>query len=131
MWIAVVFSAGMFSGVFVIYLAMRYRSEALERQHRERMAMIERGHVPPPAPYVIRRRTPGMALSFGIVSVGLGLALMMLISIASGEPDVGIGVGGAIVIIGAAFIVRSMVIRPVDSEPRSPSVPPAPPQERL
>ena len=44
--------------------------------------------------------------------VGLGLAMMTIISIAGESPESGIGVGGAIAILGAAFIVRSMVVRP-------------------
>jgi hypothetical protein len=123
---AVMFFTAMLSGVFLIFVAMRQRSETLERQHRERMAMIERGHIPAASPE--RRSAPSTALSFGIIVVGIGLALMMLISVASGVPDVGIGVGGAIVIVGAAFIVRSIVVRP--SQPESP-VPPKPPEERL
>ena len=106
--LAIVFVFGMFSGVFLIFLALRARSEGLERQHRERMAMIERGHIPT-APQV--SRASSRSLSLGIVIVGLGLALMTIISIAGGTPDAGIGVGGAIVIVGAAFVVRSLVVR--------------------
>lgn len=119
MWLAVVFSAGMFAGVLVIFLALKQRSESLERQHRERMALIERGHIPPAAP--VRRGAPATAMSLGIIIVGIGLALMTLIGIASGAPDVGIGVGGAIVIVGGAFIVRSLVVRP----PETPTPPAA------
>lgn len=126
--IAVVFVSGMFAGVFLIFLAMRGRSEALERQHRERMAMIERGHIPLAEPPMSRGTS--RSLSLGILIVGLGLALMMIISVASGAPDVGIGIGGAIVIIGAAFIVRSLVVRP---EPPStpPRMSPPPPEPRV
>ena len=125
MWLAVVFSAGMFSGVFVIYLALKQRSEVLERQHRERMAMIERGNVPPPPSP--RRSAPSLAMSLGIITVGLGLSLMMLISIASEAPSVGIGIGGAIVILGLSFIVRSLVVRPPESSSTLISPPPVPP----
>lgn len=109
--VAVFFVGTMVSGMFVIFMAMRQRSESLERQHRERMAMIERGHVPP-APAADRRGPPASALSFGIIMVGLGLGLMTLIGVAGGSPETGIGVGGAIVILGGAFIVRSLVVRP-------------------
>lgn len=123
--LGLLFTVGMFCGVFLIFLAMRQRSEVLERQHRERMAMIERGQIPLPdqAP----RRGYGAssrALSLGIIVVGLGLALMTIISVAGEAPDAGIGVGGAIVIIGAAFIVRSFVVRP---ESQNSSLPPSPP----
>jgi len=120
------FTAGMFCGVFLIFLAMRQRSELLERQHRERMAMIERGQIP--LPDQIARRGSGASsrsLSLGIIVVGLGLALMMIISVAAETPTVGIGIGGAIVILGVSFIVRSFVVRP---EAQISSLqPPAPP----
>jgi hypothetical protein len=124
--LAIVFVAGMFAGVFVIFLAMRQRSEVLERQHRERMAMIERGHIPlAEGP---RRGASSRSLSFGIIVCGLGFALMTIIAIAADTPGVGIGVGGSIVILGAAFIVRSLVVRPdTSSTPQVPPPPPSPP----
>lgn len=127
--IAVVFVSGMFAGVFLIFLAMRGRSEALERQHRERMAMIERGHIPLADPPMSRGTS--RSLSLGIIVAGLGFALMMIVSIAGGSPEAGIGIGGAIVIVGAAFIVRSLVVRPEppSSAPRLP--PPPPPDPRV
>jgi hypothetical protein len=125
--LAVCFIVTIFAGVFLIFLAMRQRSEVLERQHRERMAMIERGHIP----LADSDYRPGVArssrsLSLGIIVVGLGFALMIIIGIAAGTPDVGVGVGGAIAIVGAAFIVRSMVVRPQSSSPSTPPNPPAP-----
>lgn len=125
---ALMFGAAMFSGVFLIFVAMRHRAEALERQHRERMAMIERGHVPPVEPV---RRGSARALSLGIIVVGIGLALATIVSVAGGSPEAGIGVGGAIVILGLAFIVRSLVIRTPEPEPRVPALPSHPPEERL
>lgn len=123
--VAVCFIATMFAGVFLIFLAMRQRSETLERLHRERMAMIERGHIPLVDPQPRHGGGgSGRALSLGIVVVGLGFALMTIIGIAGETPTVGVGIGGAIVIVGAAFIVRSLVVRP-DSSPRA--VPPGQP----
>jgi hypothetical protein len=116
---AMIFVVGMFAGVFIIYLGLRQRSLQLEMQHRERMAMIERGQIPladvDSAMHVRRVSVSGPAsrsLSFGIVIVGLGLAMMTIIGIAGESPETGVGVGGAIAILGAAFIVRSMVVRP-------------------
>ena len=126
--LALMFAVAMFSGVFLIFIAMRQRSEAAERLHRERMAMIERGHVPPVEPV---RRVSARALSLGIIVVGLGLALTLIVSIAGASPGPGIGVGGAIVILGLAFIVRSLVVRTVEPEPRVPAIPSRPPEERL
>ena len=124
--LATVFTVGMFCGVFVIFLAMRQRSELLERQHRERMAMIERGQIPLPD-QTLRRGSgaSSRALSLGIIVVGLGLALMTIIGIAAETPTVGIGIGGAIVILGASFIVRSFVVRPESQN--SSFQPPVPP----
>jgi hypothetical protein len=121
--LASMFVSGMFAGVFLIFLAMRGRSEALERQHRERMAMIERGHIPSPEPHGRSGRS-SRSLSLGIIVVGLGLALMTIIGVAADTPSVGVGVGGAIVILGASFIVRSLVVKP-----DLPSHPPAAPKD--
>lgn len=122
--LAAIFIAGMFSGVFVIFLAMRQRAEVLQMQHRERMAMIERGQVPLGDGSASPRPATGAAtsrsMSLGIIVVGLGLALMTIISIAADSPESGVGVGGAIVILGAAFIVRSVVVK---TQPPSHSVP--------
>jgi peptidoglycan/LPS O-acetylase OafA/YrhL len=126
--LAILFIAAMLSGVFIIFLAMRQHSEVMERQHRERMAMIERGHIPQ-AEAKGRDRGSSRSLSLGIIVVGLGLALMTIISVAGGSPDAGIGVGGAIVIIGAAFIVRSLVVRP--DAPAAQPPPPLPPPKDL
>src|SRR5436190_13318070 len=115
---AVVFIFGLFAGVFIIFLGLRQRSQQLEMHHRERMAMIERGQIPLADPEVLHvRRVPGSAgpssraLSVGIIVVGLGLALATVISVAGESPEVGIGIGGAIAILGAAFIVRSISVR--------------------
>lgn len=115
---ATVFVMGMFAGVFIVYLGLRQRGQQLEMQHRERMAMIEKGQIPLMEPAGVRHHTSASAmrgsrsLSGGIIVVGLGLALMTIISIAAGAPAVGVGVGGAIAVLGGAFIVRSMVARP-------------------
>ena len=130
----IVFVAGMVAGVIVILMAMRQRSQQLEMLHRERMAMIERGQNPAQAgsdPSSWRRAGPApgsRSLSLGIVVVALGLSLMTIISIAGGSPETGIGVGGAIAIVGAAFIVNSQVSRHLQggsAEP-PPAIPPSP-----
>ena len=58
------------------------------------------------------------SLSLGIIVVGLGLAIMTIISIAGDSAEVGIGVGGAIAILGGAFIVRSLVVSGAGSTSR-------------
>jgi hypothetical protein len=119
---ALMFAVTMFSGVFLIFTAMKQRSESLERQHRERMAMIEKGQIPPAQP-VRRAGSSSLAMSLGIIIIGLGFALMMIISVAAGEPGVGIGIGGAIVILGIAFIVRSLIVRPAETVVTPPPLP--------
>jgi hypothetical protein len=125
---AMVFVLGMFSGVFIVFMGLRQRSQQLEMRHRERMAMIERGLIPldretpgAPAHRVMGRSTSAASsrsLSFGIIVVGMGIALMTIIGIAGASPEIGIGIGGAIAILGGAFIVRSVVVRPEAHQPR-------------
>ena len=123
---ATVFVIGMFAGVFIVYLGLRQRSQQLEMMHRERMAMIERGQIPLSEPSgaghssrVDVSASTSRSLSLGIVIVGLGLALMTIIGIAGESPENGIGVGGAVAILGGAFIVRSFVVRPDSPASRS------------
>ena len=117
---ASLFIVGMMAGVFVIFMAMRQRSQQLEMQHRERMAMIERGQVPTdPANLTDRLISAGSRprvvgaryMSLGITVVAIGLGLMTIVSVAGGSPDAGVGVGGAIIILGLAFIANSLVSR--------------------
>lgn len=114
-----VFVVGMFAGVLIVFLALRQRSQLLEMRHRERMAMIERGQIPLSEPSASvpagHRLRPGhepstRSLSIGIIVVGLGLSLMTIIGIAGESPEVGVGIGGAIAILGGAFIIRSLVV---------------------
>jgi hypothetical protein len=99
-------------------------------QHKERMAMIERGMVPGPEDSFSQgggravSRGPGFStrsMSLGIVVVAIGLGLMSIISIAGEAPEIGVGVGGAFVVVGAAFIVSSLVGR---HQPPPPMMPP-------
>ena len=123
--VALLFVIAMLSGVFIVVMGLRQRGKQLEMEHRERMAMIEKGSIPI-EPAAVRRAAPAYArssrsLSGGIIVVGLGLALMTIISIAGDSPQVGVGVGGAIAVLGGAFIVHSLVTRPAPriEDPRS------------
>ena len=70
--------------------------------------MIERGMTPPETHGADRqRRAHGFKMSLGILLCGLGLGSMMLITFAAGEAGTGAGVGGAIVMVGIAFIVSA------------------------
>jgi hypothetical protein len=132
---AAVFVLGMFCGVFIIFMGLRQRSQQLEMHHRERMAMIERGQIPLNEPSALLHERPvtlsgatrsSRSLSMGIIVVGLGLALMTIISVAGGSPESGIGVGGAIAILGGAFIARAMIVRPDAGSPMAAPPPPLP-----
>lgn len=123
---------GLAAGLAVIFFALRYRTKVLELRHAERLAMIERGLVPSPemsgfdvaSPGVSQEATVrGRSMSLGIIVVGFGLALTFLVGIAGGSFEAGIGIGGAIAILGVAFIVRSLVVR----QSLPPAVPPRPP----
>lgn len=113
-----------------------------EMEVRERIAMIERGLVPPPEKdpngferamsrydrardlYQDRdwahlgRRSPARYRSAGITLIGVGLGLMLLIGVAGGNPSSGVGVGGFVVILGAAFFLNSLFGS--SDEPRMP-----------
>jgi hypothetical protein len=121
--------ATMLAGVFIIVTGIRHRAQSLEMAHRERMAMIEKGIVPSPeanpghaawmGPHSTGRSTPGSpavaaatrSLTLGIVIVAVGLGFMSIIGVAAETPTVALGIGGAIVIVGAAFIVIGQVRR--------------------
>jgi hypothetical protein len=113
--IVVVFAIAVLAGIIVVVSGMRHRAHVLEMAHKERLAMIERGIMPPPerdpATFDDSWRAHSLGsqrmLSAGIVMMGFGIALGMLITFAGGAPGSGIGVGGAIALIGAAFVVNA------------------------
>jgi len=121
------------AGVAVLWMAMQSRRRIREMEHRERLAMIERGLVPPPEldPALFERRT-GMtsgpephsaarSRSIGVMVIGVGLGMMILITFAGGAPSMGVGIGGAFVVLGAAFYINGMLIR----RQEAPEAPPA------
>ena len=118
---ASVFVCFLGAGVFIVYLGIRQRSRELEMHHMERMAMIERGQIPLPPAETGRLRTAaaGRSMSIGILMIGFGLGLAMLITFAGGASETGIGLGGAVATLGAAFIVRSIVVRAPEPGPQS------------
>ena len=97
-------------GVVVMVWGIRHATRQAELQHAERMAMIERGLPPPESPRGSERarRAHGFKMSLGILMCGLGLGLVMLIAFAAGAPATGAGIGGAIVMVGIAFIVSAI-----------------------
>lgn len=114
---AMVFVLVVFAGVSIVFMGLRQRSQQLELLHKERMAMIERGLTPTVDPILghavrtVRTGPSSRSMSLGIIVIALGLGLMMLISFAAGAPETALGVGGAITIVGIAFVVNSLVSR--------------------
>ena len=137
--VVVIFGLVIFAGVAVLWMAMQNRRMQREFEHRERLAMIERGLVPPPEldPAAFESRTgltgqqeprsASRSRSAGIIMIGFGLGLTMLLSFAAGEPEVGVGIGGAFALLGAAFIFNSMA----GGRRESSHLPPLPPRSPL
>jgi hypothetical protein len=126
------------AGLSIVVLGMRHRSKVVEMEHRERLAMIEKGLLPAPERdprqfynglYARRRASLGSprALSIGIVVIGFGLGLALLIGFAGGAGDVAVGIGGAIAVLGAAFVVNALVNRSAAAPPFEPAERPGSP----
>jgi hypothetical protein len=111
------------------------RARVRELEVRERIAMIERGLVPPPEVdprgfdramdrydrYRDRDRSPGRHRRAGVTLMGVGFGLMLLIGVAGDSMSSGIGVGGFLVIMGLAFFINGMFeTRRDDYPPASP-----------
>lgn len=126
-------------GTFIILMAMWRRMKYREMHHRERMAMIERGLAPPaeadPSSPLAQLRlheqhrtvTGRRMLSGGIAIIGFGLGLIVLIGIAGQSPETAMGLGGAITVLGLAFVVIALV---QGERPQPPHAFPPPPSSR-
>lgn len=140
-FVAVMFALIVLGSIAVLWMAMQNRRLQREFAHRERLAMIERGLIPPPevdpAAFETRAgladqpeaRGAARSRSAGIIMIGFGLGLTMLISFAAREAEVGIGIGGAFVMLGAAFIFNSIALSRREGF-RLPPLPPLPSQSR-
>lgn len=114
-------------GITAAIVSTVTRGRLRELEIRERIAMIERGLVPPPEkdPQGFDRamsryshvrgqadwgggRTPGRYRSAGITMMGVGFGLMVMITFAGNDINAGIGVGGFLVVIGLAFFVNGL-----------------------
>jgi hypothetical protein len=120
---------------FVIVLTLS-KSRVRELEVRERIAMIERGLVPPPevdprgfdrAMLLMaernRHRSPGRHRRAGVILMGIGFGLVMLIGVAGGSMNEGIGIGGFFVIMGLAFFINGLFDHPADPYPQAPPRP--------
>ena len=115
---ALVFCFLIIAGVIIVYSGMRQRTRVLEMQHRERLALIERGITPvgdleanaQQTAKAQRTARSNKLLSAGIFIVGLGLGLSLLIGFASREPEIAVGVGGAVAVVGGSLIVTALAV---------------------
>jgi hypothetical protein len=129
-------------GITAGIIATITRGRVRELEIRERIAMIERGLVPPPEsdPGGFDRHLDSMERfqrghtaprhrSAGVILIAVGLGLMVMLTFAGRVPQVGIGVGGFLVILGLGFFVNSLFAPHSFSAPpprgNEPPVPPA------
>jgi hypothetical protein len=103
-----------------LIVVSRGKARVRELQIRERIALIEKGHIPAPEvdPLGFQRATailehrrgrgPHRHRSAGITLVGVGLGLMLMIAFAGEAPQKAVGVGGFIVMLGIAFIINGL-----------------------
>jgi hypothetical protein len=141
------------SFVYVIIKTLAH-SRVRELEIRERIAMIERGLVPPPEVdpkgfdramgrldrHEMRRARRGQGSyggrhrRAGVTLMGIGFGLMVLINFAGESPNNALGVGGFLVVIGAAFFVNSLIDTRTETPPSpqssNPSTPNATPFEQ-
>jgi hypothetical protein len=142
-WVVAVFLipiVAIIGGISVAIAGIISNTRLREARIRERIAMIEKGLVPPPevdpagfdrAMHRHERSSyggPGRGLRrAGILVIGVGLGLMFLISVSGGTVRQGIGVGGFLVIVGLAFLVNSLLEPRRDLRTPVPPGPPMPP----
>lgn len=111
-------------GISVAIASIISKGKLRELQIRERIALIEKGLVPPPEvdPAGFDRamsrheRSTGSGHGMkpalrraGIMLMSVGLGLVLLISVAGSSVRTGVGVGGFLVIVGFAFLVNSLL----------------------
>ncbi len=108
------------AGVVLMIAAMNNRRRMREMEHRERLAMIERGVVPSPETNPARfEAATGFAddskdgedrtqryRTAGVLLIGFGLGLIFVIGVAAGSPAVGLGIGGAWISLGVASLLN-------------------------
>jgi hypothetical protein len=111
-------------GLVIAGLAIHHKAKLKELAYRERIAMIEKGLVPPPESdparfdrvlgNLVAPTDPAIAAArhraAGTITIGAGLAVMMLLYFVTGEERLAFGVGGATILLGLAFIVTSIVV---------------------
>jgi len=134
--VAIVAIAG---GIIAGIVSTIAKGRVREMEIRERIAMIERGLVPPPESDPVgfersirsveslqyRHSSPRFR-SAGVIVMAIGFGLATLISFTSGEVNVGIGVGGFLVILGIGLFLASFMSAPPPLPPLDDRRPPMP-----
>src|SRR5437588_11757099 len=124
-WIWVFVPITAILGAFATAIAAtNARARVRELEIRERIAMIEKGLMPPPEvdPRGFDRAmdrydriqwstSAARHRRAGIVLLAIGIGLFFMIAIAGGETSAGVGVGGFLAVLGLACLVNSLVQR--------------------
>jgi hypothetical protein len=132
-WTLLIPIVAIIGGCAVAIVGTLSRQRIRELEIRERIAMIEKGLVPPPEVdprgfdrvmdrqqlYArrLRDRAPGRHRRVGITLIGVGFGLMVLLSFAGEHPKDGIGVGGFLVVIGVAFLINGLLESRLQTQP--------------
>jgi hypothetical protein len=109
------------SGVGLMIAAMMNRRSIREMEHRERLAMIDRGLLPSPesdpggfesgAGLPSTAHEPGVRYrTAGVMMIGLGLGLTVLLTFTADSPGAGVGLGGGAAILGGASLLNYFLI---------------------
>jgi hypothetical protein len=132
--------------IYAIFQTMA-KSRVRELEIRERIAMIERGFMPPPevdprgfdrALHRLERQQfrsgAGRHRRAGVTLMGVGFGLMLLIGFAGGDGRTAFGVGGFLAVLGLAFFINSLIDYRDEAPARTVSgpawnPPPAPPDQ--
>ncbi len=134
-------------GLIMGAMALHHHAQLKQLAYRERIAMIERGLVPPPEVDPNQfERTMSQASSIhdvelygsnpsvryrsgGVLLIGIGLGVLLIVSFAGEAPGAGVGVGGAIMVVGAALLLNAYMMRNDRPLPVPPPREPAPPKD--
>jgi hypothetical protein len=134
--VMLVVSIMVLGAVTLIAIALRGRQRLRELAIKERIAMIERGVVPPPEvdperfdrlllAYAVQRASNPKSTRYrtmGVMLMGLGAALFMLLAFAAGVLEIAFGVAGGVFVLGiATYVNGSLVAR--DVPPAAPGTP--------
>ena len=117
-------------GFAIAFYGIWLKSTGREMRHREHMAMIEKGLVPPEAaePYAIGDYHPVRhRRDSGIMMICIGIALMMFFGLSSGNWR-SVWIGGFVLMFGVANLITAVL-----NERDRRAAPPKPPEklERL